>query len=89
MSKKPVAPHKYRSKYKLSAHALIPACLVVVIFGAIIWLNSLQKCRATDFSGASRHDQYYTALTTKSACAKAMAVCSYYSKDPKKCKIIE
>jgi len=89
MSKNPVAPHKDRAKYKLSYHAVIPAVLVIVVIGSIIWLNGMQKCRATDFSKASRHDKYYTAFTTEAACSKALAVCSYYSKDPKKCKVVE
>ncbi|WPU64316.1 hypothetical protein [Peredibacter starrii] len=88
MSKNPLIP-KYQTKFNLSRHAIIPAVFVFVIFGSIIWLNSMQKCRATDFTETSRHDKYYTAFTTDAACSKALAVCSYYSKDPKKCKIVE
>ena len=89
MSNIPPAPHKYRPKYKLNRHAVIPAVFVMLIFSSIVWLNSMQKCRATDFTQGSRHDKYYTAFTTEAACSKALAVCGYYSKDPKKCKVVE
>lgn len=81
----PSIPESFK-RHVFRKHVLLPFAGCFILLVLILYFNQAQKCTATDFS-ANGKDRTYTGLTIGEACRKAVAVCTYFSADPKNCRV--
>lgn len=76
----------YFKRNILQKYVLIPCGICIVFLAAILYFNQAQTCTASDFSVGTK-ERTFSGFTKSEACTKAVAVCTYFSSNPKSCKI--
>ena len=74
---------------KITPVMVIPLIVMGLMFATLMYFNRHETCTASDLHPTSPSERTYSAFFKSSACEKALAVCTYYSRDPKNCKVIK
>ena len=74
-------------KSKHPSRYLVWVGLFLLPGGSIVYLSRSSKCIVIDGGANSPSEMVYRDFTIPRACNKALAMCSYLSREPKKCLV--